>query len=149
MDVARGLTDPTARGPFAVSAIACFVKAGLWRDAVDGAVEFLNSSALANPSKGQLEVLLAQARRELDPTQAHRSPLRELLAAYRRASATEREKGTYFEELIQAYLRNEPCFRDLYSDVWTYTECDFTNLPETCPADGGCIGSANFDVTLP
>ncbi len=50
------------------------------------------------------------------------SALRKLLDAYRLAAATEREKGTYFEELIIAYLRNEPTYRDLYSDVWRYAD---------------------------
>lgn len=43
-----------------------------------------------------------------------------LLDTYRNASASEREKGTYFEELIVCYLRNEATYRDLYSEVWTY-----------------------------
>ena len=46
--------------------------------------------------------------------------LSNLLDTYRTASASEREKGTYFEELIVCYLRNEATYRDLYSDVWTY-----------------------------
>ncbi len=50
------------------------------------------------------------------------SALKELLDNYRLAAATEREKGTYFEELILCYLRNEASYRDLYSDVWTYGE---------------------------
>ncbi|WP_226816690.1 restriction endonuclease [Burkholderia cepacia] len=45
-----------------------------------------------------------------------------LLDAFRQTSVTEREKGTYFEELIVTYLRNEATYRDLYSDVWTYAE---------------------------
>lgn len=48
--------------------------------------------------------------------------LQSLLETYRNASVTEREKGTYFEELICAYLRNEATYRDLYSKVWTYAE---------------------------
>lgn len=48
------------------------------------------------------------------------TPLEEILDAYRDASRSEREKGTYFEELIATYLRNEATYRDLYSDVWTY-----------------------------
>ena len=48
------------------------------------------------------------------------TPLQTLLNTYRHASATEREKGTYFEELVCLYLRNEATYRDLYSDVWTY-----------------------------
>ena len=48
--------------------------------------------------------------------------LRDLLNTYREASATEREKGTYFEELTICYLRNEASYKDLYSDVWTYAD---------------------------
>jgi predicted helicase len=48
--------------------------------------------------------------------------LKNLLDTYRHAAASEREKGTYFEELIVCYLRNEATYRDLYSDVWTYSE---------------------------
>ena len=35
------------------------------------------------------------------------SPLQKLIERFRAAAVTEREKGTYFEELILAYLRNE------------------------------------------
>jgi predicted helicase len=48
------------------------------------------------------------------------SALNDLLATYRNAAVSEREKGTYFEELIVIYLRNEATYRDLYSHVWTY-----------------------------
>lgn len=48
--------------------------------------------------------------------------LEQLLDSFRTAAVTEREKGTYFEELIVCYLRNEATYRDLYSDVWTYAE---------------------------
>lgn len=48
--------------------------------------------------------------------------LRQLLDSYRTAAATEREKGTYFEELIACYFRHEASYRDLYSNVWTYAE---------------------------
>ncbi|KTT52949.1 damage-inducible protein [Pseudomonas oryzihabitans] len=50
------------------------------------------------------------------------SALSALLEAYRTTSITEREKGTYFEELICAYLRNEATYRDLYEKVWTYAD---------------------------
>ncbi len=50
------------------------------------------------------------------------SALSTLLDTYRSASATEREKGTYFEELICAYLRNEATYRDLYDKVWMYAD---------------------------
>jgi predicted helicase len=50
------------------------------------------------------------------------SALQDLLNTYRKAAQTEREKGTYFEELIRVYLRHEPTYRDLYSDVWTWSD---------------------------
>src|SRR3569833_154859 len=50
------------------------------------------------------------------------SALQDLLISYRQGAKSEREKGTYFEELILCYLRNEATYRDLYSDVWTYGE---------------------------
>jgi len=50
------------------------------------------------------------------------TPLQAILKSYREAAVTEREKGTYFEELILCYLRNEASYRDLYSQVWTYAD---------------------------
>lgn len=50
------------------------------------------------------------------------SALHILLNTYRAAAQTEREKGTYFEELIILYLKNEPRYQDLYSNVWTYAD---------------------------
>ena len=48
--------------------------------------------------------------------------LHDLLDWLRSSSKSEREKGTYFEELVVAYLRNEPAYKDRYSDVWTWKE---------------------------
>ncbi|MBL4712292.1 MAG: DEAD/DEAH box helicase [Gammaproteobacteria bacterium] len=48
--------------------------------------------------------------------------LQTLFKSYREAAKTEREKGTYFEELIVTYLRYEATYADLYSDVWTYAD---------------------------
>jgi predicted helicase len=48
--------------------------------------------------------------------------LHDLLNTYRSASVTEWEKGTYFEELICTYLRNEATYHDLYSNVWSYAD---------------------------
>lgn len=50
------------------------------------------------------------------------SDLQNLLLQYRNASVTEREKGTYFEELIRVYFRYEATYADLYSDVWLYAD---------------------------
>lgn len=50
------------------------------------------------------------------------SALNKLLENYRNTSKTEREKGNYFEELIVTYFKNEPTYKDLYSDVWLYSD---------------------------
>jgi predicted helicase len=50
------------------------------------------------------------------------SALATLLDDYRVRARTEREKGTYFEELIQAYMRHEPMYRERYSEVLTFAE---------------------------
>lgn len=44
------------------------------------------------------------------------------LSRFRNSAKSEREKGTYFEELILTYLRHEATYRDLYSNVWTYAD---------------------------
>ena len=48
------------------------------------------------------------------------SKLQAILNDFRAASVTEREKGTYFEELIVKYLTTEPSYSDLYESVWMY-----------------------------
>ncbi|EGQ8112505.1 DEAD/DEAH box helicase [Vibrio parahaemolyticus] len=50
------------------------------------------------------------------------SNLTDLLNEFRSASQSEREKGTYFEELTIAYFKNEPAYKDHYSEVLTYGE---------------------------
>ena len=50
------------------------------------------------------------------------SPLQTLLDRYRAAAATNRESGTYFEELTVLYLKNEPAYRELYREVLPYAE---------------------------
>jgi predicted helicase len=50
------------------------------------------------------------------------SPLQTILANYRASSQTEREKGTYFEELIRTYFRYEASYADLYSEVWLFAD---------------------------
>ena len=53
---------------------------------------------------------------------AQMSALQDQLNHFRSTALSEREKGTYFEELIVCYLRNEASYRDLYSQVWTYAD---------------------------
>ncbi|MGO2356639.1 MAG: DEAD/DEAH box helicase [Marinomonas foliarum] len=50
------------------------------------------------------------------------TPLQHLLERYRSVSQSEREKGTYFEELIVTYLKHEATYKELYSDVWLYSD---------------------------
>ena len=61
--------------------------------------------------------------------------LETLLNTYREASQAEREKGTYFEDLIITYLRNEASYRELYSQVWTYA--DWAREQELAANDAG------------
>jgi predicted helicase len=48
--------------------------------------------------------------------------LTQILDTYRQTSQTEREKGTYFEELIRTYFRHEATYADLYEQVWLYSD---------------------------
>src|SRR5690625_3835667 len=46
--------------------------------------------------------------------------LQTLLTSFRDKAVTEREKGTYFERLIEAYLKHEPFYKDTYAHVWMW-----------------------------
>lgn len=48
------------------------------------------------------------------------SGLHKLVEELRVGSKSEREKGTYFENIVKIYLRNGPKYQDLYSDVWLW-----------------------------
>lgn len=48
--------------------------------------------------------------------------LRALLAQFREAAKTEREKGTYFERLAVAFIKNDPGMAQEYEDAWLYSE---------------------------
>lgn len=50
------------------------------------------------------------------------SALQEILLNLRGNAKTEREKGTYFEDLSMLYFEHEPKYKSLYSDVWTYAQ---------------------------
>jgi len=50
------------------------------------------------------------------------SPLRQLLAKYREASKTEREKGTYFERLAVAFIKHDPGMAQEYEDAWLFSD---------------------------
>lgn len=47
-------------------------------------------------------------------------------------SDTQRLRGTYFEYLVQAYLRNEPTYKNEFSHVWMLGEVpDEYGIPKT------------------
>ena len=48
--------------------------------------------------------------------------LYQILDTYRQISQSEREKGTYFEELIRTYFRYEATYEDLYEQTWLYSD---------------------------
>ncbi len=50
------------------------------------------------------------------------SALHDILDSFRKTSQTEREKGTYFENLAKLYFQNEPRYQDLYAKVWLWEE---------------------------
>jgi len=50
------------------------------------------------------------------------TPLRQLLAQYRASAKTEREKGSYFERLAVAFLKNDPGMANEYEDAWLFSE---------------------------
>ena len=55
-------------------------------------------------------------------TEQNMTVLQSILDRFRQAAVTEREKGTYFEELALAYLCNEATYRDLYAWVWIWAD---------------------------
>lgn len=51
------------------------------------------------------------------------SSLTDLLDTFRKTAVSGREKGTYFERLVKAYLLHEPFYADLYGgQVWLWEE---------------------------
>ncbi|HEY1121029.1 MAG TPA: DEAD/DEAH box helicase family protein, partial [Haloferula sp.] len=48
--------------------------------------------------------------------------LQRILAAYRATAQSQKEKGTYFEELIRTYFRYEASYANLYAEVWLYAD---------------------------
>lgn len=63
------------------------------------------------------------------------TPLRQLLAQYRAASQSEREKGAYFERLAVAFIKNDPGMVQEYEDSWL-----FSDWAKTHRLDGRDIG---------
>lgn len=63
--------------------------------------------------------------------------LSELLDAYQHHSLTQREKGTYFEDLIQLYFQHEPFYQNLYKEVLTFKSWAEKYLPDQPSNDTG------------
>lgn len=57
-----------------------------------------------------------------DAPEASKPTLQTLLATYREAARTERDKGTYFERFAVAFLSHDPLQRDQYERVQTYKD---------------------------
>lgn len=49
-------------------------------------------------------------------------PFHEILAAYRKESFSERDKGDRFERLMQAYLKTDPQYAYRFKNVWLWNE---------------------------
>src|SRR5688572_7473781 len=60
------------------------------------------------------------ARMKHDLPESGEPSVQALLATYRNAARTERDKGTYFERFGVAYLTHDPVQRDLYEQVLTF-----------------------------
>ena len=57
--------------------------------------------------------------------------IQDLLEEYRKSFSTEREKGTAFEKLTVAYLRNEPKYKELLENVWMWKDFPYRgNMPD-------------------
>ena len=49
----------------------------------------------------------------------------DVLTLFRKGSASEREKGTNFERLMQLYLRTEPFYASRFKNIWLWEEFPF------------------------
>jgi predicted helicase len=52
----------------------------------------------------------------------HVSSIHDVLEQYRTVAVDEYAKGAHFERLMQAFLRTEPQYAELYSEVWRWSE---------------------------
>lgn len=52
----------------------------------------------------------------------HVSSIHDVLEQYRKVAFDEYDKGAHFERLMQAFLRTEPQYAELYDEVWLWSE---------------------------
>jgi hypothetical protein len=76
----------------------------------------------ANAKFRPADAKFTPADAEFKPADGKFKPADGKFKPYRATSQTEREKGSYFEELVRTYLRFEASYADLYSDVWLYSD---------------------------
>lgn len=48
--------------------------------------------------------------------------IHDVLEQYRKVAFDEYDKGSHFEKLMQAFLRTEPQYAELYDQVWRWSE---------------------------
>jgi predicted helicase len=54
-----------------------------------------------------------------------------LIQQINQQATTQRDRGTYFEYLVKAYLKNEPTYKNEFSDVWMLSEVpEELNIPK-------------------
>lgn len=70
------------------------------------------------------------------------TPIRQLLAQFRQSSRSERVKGTYFERLAVAFLKNDTGMQQEYEDAWLLS--DWAKAHSLSAADIGIVAVANF-----
>lgn len=52
----------------------------------------------------------------------HISSIHDVLEQYRKVAFDQHDKGSHFERLMQAFLRTEPQYAELYDEVWRWSE---------------------------
>lgn len=72
--------------------------------------------------------------------QRFRTPFETVLDNFESHARSEREKGAYFENLVKAYLENEPKWKALYKKIWNYGDWRKTHW------DGGEQDNIGIDL---
>jgi Predicted helicase len=70
----------------------------------------------------------------------------DLLASYRAAAITERDKGTYFERLCAAFLTADPQQSSQYEQVWSWADWVAGDGAEYADANGWSGKDVGIDL---
>lgn len=112
-----------------LTASRTFLEGGHWEDALNvlrGIVpeqakkEF--AAVRAQAWKGLGYTMVAERFEEFARPRQPATALADLLARYRQDALTNREAGTYFEELTACFLKTEPAYAALYRSVEMYSQ---------------------------